>query len=159
MAHTRGPVHLSLEDKTSQRKEWPKGDFSEIPEGPCGYDGYTWTAEWGRPTTNRRPDVLHWVGHVNSLTFCFFLTCSLNTFLIFFFPTEPYSFLPFFFFPLSLFSLLLYFVLLIPPAFSHISWFWIPIFLILGTLLCSSIFPKNFHSWSHLSLLNDSPLP
>lgn len=106
MAHTRGPVHLSLEDKTSQRKEWPKGDFSETPAGPCGCDGCTWRPEWGRSTTNGRAGGLHWVGHVKSFAFCSFLTWSRNIFLIYnFFPTEPYSFLPFIFFSLSLFPL------------------------------------------------------
>lgn len=36
MAHTRGPAHLSVEDKTFPSKEWPKGYYSEIPSAPHG---------------------------------------------------------------------------------------------------------------------------
>lgn len=116
MAQTRGPVHLSLEDKTSQRKEWPEGDFSEIPPGLCGSDSCTWRAERSRSTTSRSPDVLHWVG----LNFLFppdlFPKYLSDTFV-----SKPYSCL-LLFFPLSLFSLL-NFVLLIPLASSTISSF------------------------------------
>lgn len=61
-------MHLSLEDKTSQRKEWPKGSCAGIPAEPGGWDGCTWRAERGRSTTSRRPDVWPWAGHANSLT-------------------------------------------------------------------------------------------
>lgn len=153
MAHTGGPVHLRLEDKTSQRKEWPEGDCAGIPAGPCGWDGCTWQAERGRSTTSGRPDVRPWVGYVNSLTCCSVLTCSLHIFLIYCFLLSPISF--FFLCPSSL--SLSHFVLLIPLVFSRISWSVAPIFHILGIL--SFQFPKNFHSWSHLSLLNDPPPP
>lgn len=119
MAQTRGPVHLSLEDKTSQRKEWLEGDLSEIPAGPCGYGSCTWGAGGSRPTTSRSPDVLHWVG-LHLLFFPDLFPKYLSDIYIFF-PPEAHSFL-LLFFPLSLFSLL-YFVLLIPLVFSHISWF------------------------------------
>lgn len=152
MSHTGGPVHLSLEDKTSQRKEWPNGNCARSPAGPCGWDGCTWQAERGRSTTSGRPDVRLWVGHVNGLTCYSFLTCSLNISLIYVFLLSPISLS--FLYPS--FLSLIHFVFLIPLVFSPISWSIAPIFLILGALFFH--FSKNFHSWSHLSLLND-PLP
>lgn len=107
-----------------------------------------------RSTTSRRPDVLCWADHVNSLTFCFFLTCSLSIFLIYFSSIEPYSSFPFFFFPLSLFSI----ILCTSYSFSFCSYFLLQqllLFHTLGNLLFSSSFPKNFHSWPHLFSLND----
>lgn len=108
-----------------------------------------------RSTTIRRPDVLCWAEHVNSLTFCFFLTCSLSIFLIYFSPSEPYSSLPFFFFPLSLFSLYYTLYFLFFQFYSYFLVRQLLLFHTLGNLLFSSSFPKNFHSWPHLFPLND----
>ena len=140
MAHTGGPVHLSLEDKTSQRKEWPEGDFAGIPAGPCGCDSCTWRAERGRPTASRRPDVQH-ATQFHSLFLPDLFPKYISGIL---FPYWALLFLFLSFIPLFSLYYTLYFLFLWPflilPGLKLLFFLYLEPFLFFQ-------FPKNFHSW------------
>ena len=152
MAHTRGPVHLSVEDKTFPRKEWPKGYYSEIPSAPHGmtaapgrlneiyHQQETRCPVLGRPCQQSYllflPDLFP--KHLSDTYFPYWA--------LFLFSFRFLSFIP----PLS--------VILCTYSSSFCSYFLVQqllLFHTLGNLLFSSSFPKNFHSWPHLFSLND----
>ena len=143
MAHTRGPVHLSLEDKTFPRKEWPKGYCSEIPPAPHGM----------MAAPGRLNEIYH-----QQETRCPVLgrTCQQSYLLLLpdLFPKHLSDiFSPYWALFLSLFLFLsfipqlslLYFVLLILPAFAYVSWFGSSYYFIyLETFYFLPVFQRTF---------------